>query len=181
MLYKCKVINNSTKHFNFVAQNIIMMFWKYHKYIISSWPKEPLPRAAGSSSPVLVWVRRRSQNSVQTSPWMWESVRSRLILGPAWYSFNLIWLRLFGSENVFFLLTTHTHYFVSISSYIVLCLKGINRVSRTFLYWHCISIGYSIPGHSIWKRMPWGAADMHSCGKVYGPAWYSVPPDTRSI
>jgi hypothetical protein len=23
-------------------------------------------------------------------------------------------------------------------------------------------IGYSIPGHSIWKRMHWGEAEMHS-------------------
>ena len=25
-----------------------------------------------------------------------------------------------------------------------------------------LCIGYSIPGHSIWKRMPWGEAEMHS-------------------
>jgi hypothetical protein len=25
----------------------------------------------------------------------------------------------------------------------------------------CICIGYSIPGHSIWKRMPWGEVEMH--------------------
>jgi len=33
--------------------------------------------------------------------------------------------------------------------------KGINQEI-------VISIGYSIPGHSIWKRMPWGEAEMHS-------------------
>jgi hypothetical protein len=27
---------------------------------------------------------------------------------------------------------------------------------------HEISIGYSIPGHSLWKRMPWGESEMHS-------------------
>ena len=28
--------------------------------------------------------------------------------------------------------------------------------------WFRLGIGYSIPGHSIWKRMPWGEAEMHS-------------------
>ena len=34
-------------------------------------------------------------------------------------------------------------------------------LSVTFFY-QWISICYSIPGHSIWKRMPWGEAEMHS-------------------
>jgi len=34
-------------------------------------------------------------------------------------------------------------------------IKNLSNHSR-------LCIGYSIPGHSIWKRMPWGLADMHS-------------------
>jgi hypothetical protein len=32
----------------------------------------------------------------------------------------------------------------------------------TYLTNWWLRIGYSIPGHSIWKRMPWGEAEMHS-------------------
>jgi hypothetical protein len=33
---------------------------------------------------------------------------------------------------------------------------------KHLLYKYCVSIGYSIPGHSIWKRMPRGEAEIHS-------------------
>ena len=32
---------------------------------------------------------------------------------------------------------------------------------RTATQGQSVFIGYSIPGHSIWKRMPWGEAEMH--------------------
>jgi hypothetical protein len=35
-------------------------------------------------------------------------------------------------------------------------------VSLSILWANDIRIGYSIPDHSIWKRMPWGEAEMHS-------------------
>jgi hypothetical protein len=35
-------------------------------------------------------------------------------------------------------------------------------LSLSILWANDIRIGYSIPDHSIWKRMPWGEAEMHS-------------------
>jgi hypothetical protein len=71
----------------------------------------------------------------------------------SWYSFNLIWLRLpklviIGNHD-----TRQRKY-------------GLNFKGKTFWHLHkvnpVLSIGYSIPGHSIWKRMHWGEAEMHS-------------------
>ena len=37
----------------------------------------------------------------------------------------------------------------------------------------CTCIGYSIPGHSIWKRMPWGETETHSFSYTNNPVLYN--------
>jgi hypothetical protein len=65
----------------------------------------------------------------------------------SWYSFNLIWLKL--------------PKLVIIGNHDTRQRKcGLNWLTKKFDKGICI--GYSIPGHSIWKRMPWGEAEMHS-------------------